>query len=107
MDKPVCGTDTLGTTGAAAAPGVDARGRRGRCRPGRPGDDGRAAWKSWAAQQRFTGNAAVPDYANPEQMNRYTWYRSTGWVKPYPGDTRIYAPADVPGADIPGVDGDR
>jgi len=40
-------------------------------------------------------------------MNRYTWYQTHGWKTPYPADTKIFAPADVPGAAIPGVDGDR
>ena len=40
-------------------------------------------------------------------MNRYTWYQTHDWKKPYPGDAKIYAPDDVPGAAIPGVDGDR
>ena len=34
-------------------------------------------------------------------MNRYTYYQNTGWTKPYPGDSKIYAPNDVPGAFIP------
>jgi hypothetical protein len=46
----------------------------------------------------------VPDYANPEQMNRYIWYQTNGWTRPYPGDSRIYAPNQVPGAAIPSSD---
>ena len=63
-----------------------------------------AAWKSWAAKQHFTGTNAVPDFANPEQMNRYTWYQTTGWTKPYPGDSKIFAPNQVPGAFVPSSD---
>jgi hypothetical protein len=37
-------------------------------------------------------------------MNRYTWYATTGWTKPYPGDAMIYAPNQVPGAYIPAPD---
>jgi YVTN family beta-propeller protein len=59
-----------------------------------------AKWQQWLSQQHLTGPKAVPDYANPEQMNRYTWYATTGWTKPYPGDSRIYAPSQVPGAYI-------
>ena len=35
-------------------------------------------------------------------MNRYTWYTSHDWKKAYPGDRKIYAPSQVPGAYIPG-----
>ena len=63
-----------------------------------------AAWNAWLAKQKTTGNGAVPDYANPEQMNRYTWYVTHDWKVPYPGDSQIYAPAEVPGAYIPSPD---
>ena len=65
-----------------------------------------AQWKAWASQQHLTGPTAVPDYANPEQMNRYIYYQNSGWTKPYPGDTKIYTPNTVPGAFIPSADTD-
>jgi hypothetical protein len=64
-------------------------------------------WKAWAAQQHFTGPTAIADYADPEQMNRYTYYQSTGWTKAYPGDSKIFAPNAVPGAFIPSSDDDN
>ncbi|NUS49737.1 MAG: phosphoesterase, partial [Nocardioidaceae bacterium] len=33
-----------------------------------------ALWKQWIGQQHLTGPKAMPDRANPEQMDRYTWY---------------------------------
>ena len=63
-----------------------------------------AQWATWLKQQRTTGPRAVPDFANPEQMNRYVWYQTTGWKKPYPGDSKIYAPDQVPGATLPPSD---
>jgi hypothetical protein len=63
-----------------------------------------AAWKTWLAGQHLTGNGAIPDYANPEQMNRFTWYEAHGWKVPYPGDSKIYAPSNVPGGYIPSSD---
>lgn len=48
----------------------------------------------------------MPDYANAEQMNRYTWYQTHDWSEPYPGDHRVYAPADVPGASLPSPEND-
>ncbi|MCQ9135232.1 alkaline phosphatase family protein [Streptomyces hilarionis] len=65
-----------------------------------------AQWKTWESHQRLTGPHAVPDYANPVQMNRLTWYETHNWTKPYPGDSRIYAPADVPGAYLPSPESD-
>ncbi|HWH94324.1 MAG TPA: alkaline phosphatase family protein [Baekduia sp.] len=63
-----------------------------------------AAWKTWVSKQRTTGNGAIADYANPEQMNRYTWYETHDWKVPYPGDSEIYVPSKVPGAFIPSPD---
>ncbi|MFI8231997.1 phosphoesterase [Streptomyces sp. NPDC085900] len=63
-------------------------------------------WKTWASHQRLTGPHAVPDYANNEQMNRYTWYQTHNWTKPYPGDKKVYAPNDVPGAYLPSAESD-
>ncbi|MEU1529914.1 bifunctional YncE family protein/alkaline phosphatase family protein [Streptomyces fagopyri] len=65
-----------------------------------------AQWKTWASHQRLTGPNAVPDYANPTQMNRYTWYQTHNWTKPYPGDKKIFAPNDVPGAYLPSPEND-
>jgi hypothetical protein len=36
--------------------------------------------------------------------NRYTWYQAHGWKVPYPGDSKIYAPSQVPGAYLPSSD---
>ncbi|MBO0784984.1 MAG: phosphoesterase [Actinobacteria bacterium] len=63
-----------------------------------------AQWAQWLKHQRTTGPRAVPDYANPEQMNRYIWYQTSDWKKPYPGDSKIYAPNQVPGATLPSSD---
>ena len=99
---PDCGADALGLTGTAARTLAGQQAAKVAV----PAAERSTAdqWAAWAAQQRFTGNSAVPDYANPEQMNRYTWYRAHGWTQPYPGDARIYAPAQVPGAFIPSSD---
>ncbi|WP_427920644.1 alkaline phosphatase family protein [Streptomyces sp. cg40] len=65
-----------------------------------------AQWKTWASHQRLTGPHAVPDYANPTQMNRYTWYQTHNWTKPYPGDKKLYTPDEVPGAYLPSPEND-
>ncbi|MEU0596844.1 alkaline phosphatase family protein [Streptomyces sp. NPDC006393] len=65
-----------------------------------------AEWDQWKSKQRLTGPGAVPDYANPAQMNHFTWYQTHNWKKPYPGEDRIFAPDDVPGAYIPSSESD-
>jgi YVTN family beta-propeller protein len=96
---PACGLDTLGLTGAAAAALNKAEAQKTAVPANEQATA--AAWQAWLAGQHMTGNGAVPDYANPEQMNRYTWYQAHGWTVPYPGDTKIYAPNQVPGATLP------
>ncbi|WP_066943234.1 bifunctional YncE family protein/alkaline phosphatase family protein [Streptomyces lushanensis] len=63
-------------------------------------------WNDWKSHQRLTGPHAVPDYAPPAQMDHLTWYETHNWSKPYPGENKMYAPKDVPGAYIPSSDTD-
>ncbi len=99
---PACGLDTLGQSGAAAQAIERAQVRQATVPAGASAIA--AAWKRWITTQHTTGNGAVPDYADPEQMNRYTWYEAHHFKVPYPGDRTIYAPAQVPGAYIPSPD---
>jgi YVTN family beta-propeller protein len=100
---PACGLDTLGLTGAAAAALNKAEAQQTAVPASEQATA--AAWQAWLAGQHTTGNGAVPDYADPEQMNRFTWYQAHGWKVPYPGDPKIYLPSQVPGAYIPSSDG--
>ncbi len=99
---PACGLDTLGRTGPAAT----ALNKAEAAKTAIPANEKAtaAAWQAWLAGQHTTGNGAVPDYANPEQMNRFTWYQAHDWKVPYPGDSKIYAPSQVPGAYLPSSD---
>jgi YVTN family beta-propeller protein len=99
---PACGVDTLGTTGAAKQELLQKEAQQNAV----PADEQAiaATWQTWLAKQHTTGNGARPDVAHPEQMNRYTWYQTHHWKKPYPGDSRIYAPSEVPGGTIPSAD---
>jgi hypothetical protein len=99
---PACGPDTLGLTDAAAQALQRTEAKRDAVPAGRQAIA--ATWQSWLARQHTTGNGARPDVANPAQMNRYTWYQTHRWTKPYPGDSQIYAPAQVPGGSIPSAD---
>ncbi|WP_406158176.1 phosphoesterase [Streptomyces sp. NBC_00882] len=97
---PSCGADTPAAQDAAAAPAPTS------AAVPRAEQELAAQWKTWASHQRLTGAHAVPDYANAEQMNRYTWYQTHAWTKPYPGDSKVYAPNDVPGAYLPSAESD-
>jgi Phosphoesterase family len=99
---PACGLDTLGLTGAAAT-ALDKAEAQKTAVPANMQSIA-AQWATWLKSQHLTGNGAIPDYANFEQMNRYTWYQAHGWKVPYPGDSKIYAPSQVPGAYLPSSD---
>jgi YVTN family beta-propeller protein len=107
--EPSCGYDTgpLNLGGAQHA-GLAARMKFAAAQPPTavPASERKVAaeWQKWLSQQHLNGPTAVPDYADPEQMNRYTWYATYDWKKPYPGDSKIYAPNQVPGAYIPSLE---
>jgi YVTN family beta-propeller protein len=92
---PACGTDTLGQSGAAAA-AVNAAAANASAVPA-PMQAIAEQWDSWSTKQHLTGNGAKEDSANPYLFNRWTWYQTHHWQTPYPGDTEIYGPDNVPG----------
>ncbi|MFD1659546.1 alkaline phosphatase family protein [Streptomyces caeni] len=96
---PACGVDTPAPQDPAAAAAPSAK---------VPADKQAIAaqWEKWKSHQRLTGPSAVPDFANPAQMNHFTWYQTHDWKKPYPGENRIFAPQDVPGAYLPSSESD-
>jgi YVTN family beta-propeller protein len=95
--QPSCGPDVVAPQFAASAPSTTV-----------PADKQQVAaqWQEWQAHQRLTGPDAVPDYANPAQMNHLTWYQTHGWTQPYPGEDKIDTPDQVPGAYIPSSESD-
>jgi YVTN family beta-propeller protein len=97
--QPACGADTPAAQNPKAAPAPTTA---------VPAAEQQVAaqWRKWQSQQHFTGPLAKADSANPEQMNHFTWYQTHGFAKPYPGETKIYAPDKVPGAYIPSSDND-
>ncbi|MCT9931726.1 hypothetical protein N5079_16050 [Planotetraspora sp. A-T 1434] len=96
---PACGADAPApqNPNAAAAPSAKV-----------PADKKEVAakWGAWKSQQRFAGPDAKADSANPAQMNHFSWYEAHDWTKPYPGETEIYTPDQVPGAYIPSSEND-
>jgi YVTN family beta-propeller protein len=63
-----------------------------------------AQWIAWSKAQHFVGPEAGADRANPAQLNRLDWYAATKWRRPYPGDSRILAPNQVPGRARPAAE---
>ncbi|KDN24006.1 bifunctional YncE family protein/alkaline phosphatase family protein [Amycolatopsis rifamycinica] len=97
--QPPCGADTPAAPDPAAAP-VPSSAVPSDKRPLA------AQWQEWTTHQRLTGPDAVADYANPAQMNHFTWYQTHGWQLPYPGENQVYAPDQVPGAYLPSAESD-
>ncbi|MEV6646516.1 alkaline phosphatase family protein [Amycolatopsis sp. NPDC051371] len=97
--QPSCGPDTPAPPNPAAAPVPSSA---------VPADKRQVAaqWQEWTTHQRLTGPNAVADYANPAQMNHFTWYQTHGWQQPYPGENQVFAPDQVPGAYIPSAESD-
>ncbi|MCU1679629.1 MAG: beta-propeller repeat-containing protein [Amycolatopsis sp.] len=95
--QPACGPDTVAPQFAASAPSTTV-----------PADKQAvaAAWQQWSTQQHLTGPNATADYANPAQMNHFTWYQTHGWTQPYPGENKIFSPDQVPGGYLPSVGSD-
>ncbi|MGW1755481.1 bifunctional YncE family protein/alkaline phosphatase family protein [Streptomyces mirabilis] len=96
---PACGVDTPAPQDPSAAAVPSAKvptGKRALA----------ATWEEWKTHQRLTGPGAIPDFANPAQMNHFTWYQTHAWTTPYPGEDKIFAPKDVPGAYIPSSESD-
>lgn len=102
---PECGLDTLGTKGAEAKKVNAAAAARTTVPASKKGIA--KVWAKWSENQHFTGSRARPDYAAPEQMNRWIWYQDHNWSKPYPGDSKIYTPKTVPGGAIPSAADDE
>ena len=53
-----------------------------------------AAWAQWSTQQ----NWKTEDMVNMAQGNRDVWYSTTNFSVPYPGDSAVLYPNQVPGA---------
>ena len=48
-------------------------------------------WIAWSTKQNF-GHEDALAFA---PFNRLTWYASTGWKRPYPGDAKVLSPTEV------------
>jgi len=68
----------------------------------------RRAWLEKKAQI-FAGKLTKPDSEDPDTVNHLNWYMSTGFTKPYPGESKVRPPSEfnnpAPAGDSDG-DGD-
>lgn len=53
----------------------------------------RVAWMKKKAQV-FAGKLRTPDAEDPDTVNHYNWYMSTGFTKPYPGEKTVRPPSE-------------
>src|SRR5580700_2218763 len=53
----------------------------------------RKAWLQKKAQI-FAGKLNRPDSEDPDTVNHLNWYMSTGFTRPYPGETKVRPPSD-------------
>jgi YVTN family beta-propeller protein len=53
----------------------------------------RAAWLK-KKKQVFAGKLTKPDAEDPDTVNHFNWYMSTGFKRPYPGEKTVRPPSD-------------
>ena len=53
----------------------------------------RAAWLQ-KKTQIFAGKLTKPDSEDPDTVNHLNWYMSTGFKRPYPGESKVRPPSD-------------
>ncbi|HVR27521.1 MAG TPA: bifunctional YncE family protein/alkaline phosphatase family protein [Candidatus Polarisedimenticolia bacterium] len=53
----------------------------------------RAAWLQ-KKKQIFAGKLTKPDSEDPDTVNHLNWYMSTGFTRPYPGESKVRPPSE-------------
>jgi YVTN family beta-propeller protein len=56
----------------------------------------KALKKAWLQRkaQIFAGKLTKPDSEDPDTVNHLNWYLSTGFTRPYPGESKVRPPSD-------------
>jgi hypothetical protein len=56
----------------------------------------KALKRAWLQKktQIFTGKLTKPDSEDPDTVNHFNWYMSTGFTRPYPGESKVRPPSD-------------
>ncbi|MGB8989107.1 MAG: alkaline phosphatase family protein, partial [Candidatus Sulfotelmatobacter sp.] len=65
----------------------------------------RAAWMKKKAEI-FAGKLTKPDSEDPDTVNHFNWYMSTGFTKPYPGEKTVRPPSEFNNPAPAGEDAD-
>jgi YVTN family beta-propeller protein len=65
----------------------------------------RAAWLQKKAEI-FAGKLTKPDSEDPDAVNHFNWYMSTGFVRPYPGEKIVRPPSEFNNPAPKGEDDD-
>jgi len=65
----------------------------------------RAAWLKKKAEI-FAGRMTKPDSEDPEAVNHFNWYMSTGFTRPYPGEKTVRPPSEFNNPAPAGEDDD-
>jgi YVTN family beta-propeller protein len=53
----------------------------------------KAAWLK-KEKQTFAGKLTKPDAEDPDTVNHFNWYMTTGFTRPYPGERKIRSPKE-------------
>jgi YVTN family beta-propeller protein len=53
----------------------------------------RKAWLKKKAEL-FAGKLTRPDAEDPDAVNHFNWYMTTGFTRPYPGESKVRPPSD-------------
>ena len=53
----------------------------------------RAAWLR-KKTEIFAGKLTKPDSEDPDTVNHLNWYMSTGFTRPYPGESTVRPPSE-------------
>jgi YVTN family beta-propeller protein len=64
----------------------------------------RAAWQQ-KKEEIFAGKLTKPDAEDPDTVNHLNWYMSTGFKRPYPGESTVRPPSEF-NNPAPAGDGD-
>jgi YVTN family beta-propeller protein len=56
----------------------------------------KALRKAWLKKKKqlFAGKLTKPDAEDPDAVNHYNWYMSTGFTRPYPGESKVRPPSE-------------
>ncbi len=65
----------------------------------------RAAWMK-KKTAIFAGKLSKPDSEDPDTVNHFNWYMSTGFTKPYPGEKTVRPPSEFNNPAPAGEDSD-